>query len=35
MVEFEPNTLYLGDAIEVLSQFPDECVHTVICSPPY
>jgi DNA modification methylase len=27
--------LYVGDAIDVLQQLPDESVHTVITSPPY
>ena len=29
------NHIYQGDALEVLKTFPDECVDTIITSPPY
>ncbi|MCG3255059.1 MAG: site-specific DNA-methyltransferase, partial [Candidatus Heimdallarchaeota archaeon] len=29
------NHIYQGDALEVLRTFPDECVDTIITSPPY
>lgn len=32
---FAPNTLYCGDAREVLARWPDECVDAVVTSPPY
>jgi len=32
---FEPNTTVLGDAIEVMAQFPDACVDAIVTDPPY
>lgn len=29
------NTLISGDAVDVLSRYPDESIHTVVTSPPY
>jgi DNA modification methylase len=29
------NKIILGDALEVLKTFPDECIDCVITSPPY
>ena len=29
------NKVYLGDAIEIIKQFPDECFDCVVTSPPY
>lgn len=31
----EFNKVYLGDAIESIRTFPDECVDCVVTSPPY
>jgi DNA modification methylase len=28
-------TLYVGDALDVLRDLPDESVHCVVTSPPY
>ena len=28
-------TIYLGDALEVLRELPDESVHCAITSPPF
>lgn len=30
-----PNTIYTGDNVETLRQFPDACVDLVVTSPPY
>jgi len=29
------NTLVTGDAVDVLSQYPDASIHTIVTSPPY
>lgn len=34
-LEFAPNTIYQGHALEVLKNLPDESVDCVITSPPY
>lgn len=31
----EPNTIYTGDNVETLRQFPDACIDLVVTSPPY
>lgn len=31
----ERNKIYRGDCLEVMSQFPDECIDVVVTSPPY
>jgi DNA modification methylase len=31
----KPNTIYEGDCIETMKQWPDQCVQTCITSPPY
>lgn len=31
----ELNKIYRGDCLEVMSQFPDECIDVVVTSPPY
>lgn len=31
----ELNTVYLGDAVEVLRTFPDESIDCCVTSPPY
>lgn len=31
----QPNKIYHGDALEVLKQWPDACIDTVVTSPPY
>lgn len=35
MPEFRPNTLYCGDNLEVLRDFPSECVDLVYLDPPF
>ena len=30
-----PNTIYTGDNVETLRQFPDACIDLVVTSPPY
>ncbi len=35
MAEFQPNTLYYGDNLEVLRQFPSECADLVYLDPPF
>ena len=35
MAEFQPNTLYYGDNLEVLPDFPSECVDLVYLDPPF
>lgn len=34
-MELELNTVYLGDALETIKTFPDECLDCVVTSPPY
>ncbi len=29
------NNLFIGDALEVLSTYPDECIDCIVTSPPY
>lgn len=31
----EVNKFYCGHVLDVLPTFPDECVHTIVTSPPY
>ena len=31
----QPNTIYTGDNVETLRQFPDACIDLVVTSPPY
>ena len=35
MPEFQPNSLYYGDNLEVLRAFPSECVDLVYLDPPF
>lgn len=35
MAEFRPDTLYYGDNLEVLRDFPSECVDLVYLDPPF
>ena len=35
MPEFQPNTLYYGDNLTVLRDFPSECVDLVYLDPPF
>ena len=35
MAEFEPNTLYYGDNLTVLRDFPAECVDLIYLDPPF
>ena len=35
MPEFQPNSLYYGDNLEVLRAFPPECVDLVYLDPPF
>lgn len=32
---FRVNALYLGDCLDILPTFPDECVNLIVTSPPY
>ena len=32
---FSPNTLYYGDCLEVMREFPDECVDLIYLDPPF
>ena len=32
---FQPNSLYYGDCLEVLSQWPDACVDLIYLDPPF
>ena len=33
--DFKPNTIYCGDNLEVLQDFPDECVDLIYIDPPF
>ena len=35
MAEFKPNTLYYGDNLTVLRDFPTECVDLIYLDPPF
>jgi DNA modification methylase len=35
MKEIERNKIILGNALEVLKQFPDDCIDAIITDPPY
>ena len=35
MAEFKPNTLYYGDNLPVLRDFPAECVDLIYLDPPF
>lgn len=32
---FQPNALYYGDCLQVLSQWPDGCVDLIYLDPPF
>ena len=32
---FRPNSLYYGDCLEVLEQWPDDCVDLIYLDPPF
>ena len=32
---FQPNSLYYGDCLEVLEQWPDACVDLIYLDPPF
>ncbi len=32
---FQPNSLYYGDCLEVLAQWPDACVNLIYLDPPF
>ena len=34
-IRFEPNTLYYGDCLDIMSDFPDGCVDLVCLDPPF
>ena len=34
-IDMELNKVYLGDALETIKAFPDECLDCVVTSPPY
>lgn len=33
--KFEPNALYFGDCLEVMQEWPDECVDLICLDPPF
>ena len=33
-IQFQPNTLYYGDCLDILSDFPDGCVDLICLDPP-
>lgn len=35
MTKFKPNTLYLGDCLEVMSRWEDKCVDLIYLDPPF
>jgi len=35
MGDFERNKLYYGNCLQVMKEWPDECIQTCITSPPY
>lgn len=34
-VEFASNTLYYGDCLDVMSDFPDQCIDLIYLDPPF
>jgi len=32
---FEPNSIVVGDCLEVMARMPDRCVDLVVTDPPY
>lgn len=34
-IEFDPHTIYRGDCLDILPQFPDECVDLIYIDPPF
>ncbi len=34
-IDFDPHTIYRGDCLEILPQFPDECVDLIYIDPPF
>lgn len=34
-MSFAPNTLYYGDCLDVMREFPDECVDLICLDPPF
>ena len=34
-IQFQPNTLYYGDCLDILRDFPDECVDLICLDPPF
>lgn len=34
-LRFTPNTLYYGDCLEVMANFPDECIDLICLDPPF
>ena len=35
MKRLVPNKVYIGDCLDVLKTFPEECIDMCITSPPY
>ena len=34
-IQFQPNTLYYGDCLEIMADFPDSCVNLICLDPPF
>ena len=34
-IRFEPNTLYYGDCLDIMADFPDSCVDLICLDPPF
>ena len=34
-IQFQPNTLYYGDCLDIMCDFPDECVDLICLDPPF
>ena len=34
-IRFQPNTLYYGDCLDIMADFPDGCVDLICLDPPF
>ena len=34
-IRFQPNTLYYGDCLDIMADFPDECIDLICLDPPF
>ena len=34
-IRFAPNTLYYGDCLDIMADFPDGCVDLICLDPPF